>query len=104
MVPDRVGVQDALVLNGLALGDGLLDPRFQAGQALVAQWQCAGGHEHGADVREGAAGQHRVQRLVGDGGPHERDSAEGVADAGLVQPVQRVVGAVDLDQGLAQLV
>jgi len=41
MVPDRVGVQDALVLHGLALGDGLLDPRFEAGQALVAPWQCA---------------------------------------------------------------
>jgi hypothetical protein len=41
---------------------------------------------------------------VGDGWPCECDGAQGVADAGLVQPVQRVVGAVDPGQGLAQLV
>jgi hypothetical protein len=104
MVPDGVGVQGALVLWGLTRGDCLLDPRFERGQALVARRQRAGGDEHGADVRESAAGRHRVQGLMGDRGPHERDGAQGVADAGFVQPVQRVVGAVDLDEGLAQLV
>jgi hypothetical protein len=55
------------------------------GQALIAWRQRAGDDERGADVREGAAGRHRVQRLVGDGGLRERDGVQGVADAGLVQ-------------------
>lgn len=66
-VPDRVTVQQLLLVGVSAIGDSVADPPFQPGHLLVARRQRPDRHQHAAQVLDRLAGRQRIQRLVREG-------------------------------------
>ena len=101
-VPDRVAVQQFLIVTVTEVAKGGVDPVLEPGEVFIAGGQRAGGDQDGAQVLDRFAGRHLVEGVVGQRplapGEAGQDRGRGV----LRQPAQHRARPVSRGQGLVE--
>jgi hypothetical protein len=99
-VPDRVSVQQFLLVRLGVLVEGVGDPPFDPREVLVTGGQCCGGHQDAAQMLDRLAGCQIVERGLAQWSLPAGEVGEHRADRGVLEPGQCGARPVDARQRL----